>query len=191
MPTDVEIAPAFIATHRIIIQLGTRGANLWCLRRRLSGGGGDRPRRRGLRGGLPALLKWDWGNYRGLRRWLVGDDPYRSDRTSDQTGSGMIRCVIFACRGARPPAFQRSTGRLRLSRTSAGAPAVAVAFRHRKATRSACPAGRVGTLINFYDGDQAARRIATSPCCAGSPMIRCSSAATPSSTARFSFIRLE
>ena len=97
MPTDVEIAPAFIATHRIIVQLGTCGANLWCLRGRLSGGGGDRPRRRRLRGGLPALLKWDWGNYRGLRRWLVADDPYRSDRTSDQTGWGMIRCLIFAC----------------------------------------------------------------------------------------------
>ena len=97
MPTDVEIAPAFIATHRIIVQRSTCGANLRCLRRRLSGGGGDRPRRRGLRGGLPALLKWDWGNYRGLRGWLVADDPYRSDRTSDQTGREMIRCVIFAC----------------------------------------------------------------------------------------------
>jgi hypothetical protein len=101
MPTDVERAPAFIATHRIIVQLDTRGAYLWCLRRRLSGGGEDRLRR-GLRGGLPALLKWDWGNYRGRRRWLVGDDPYRSDRTSDQTGSGMIRCVIFACLEQNP-----------------------------------------------------------------------------------------
>ena len=27
MSTDVEIAPAFIATHRIIVQLGTCGAN--------------------------------------------------------------------------------------------------------------------------------------------------------------------
>ena len=33
----------------------------------------------------------------GLRRWLVADDPYRSDRTGDQTGWGMIRCLIFAC----------------------------------------------------------------------------------------------
>ena len=48
------------------------------------------------------VCQWDGGNYRGLCRWLAGDDPYRSDRTSDQTGSGLIRCVIFACREQDP-----------------------------------------------------------------------------------------
>lgn len=51
------------------------------------------------------------------------------------------------------------------------------------------PANRAAHIRNRGIGvDQATRR---SPASAGQPMIRRSSAATPSSTARFSFIRLE